>query len=57
MSPENCLATKPNILKDRKKYLHYALDECNKIINSLEKHKEILEESKKIAEKIDNTSP
>lgn len=55
MSPENCLISKPNKLKEKTLFLHSALNECKKIINSLEKQQEVLEESKKIAEKLDKT--
>jgi hypothetical protein len=52
MSPENCLIKTTNKLKEKTQYLHSALDECKKIINSLEKQQEVLVESKKITERL-----
>ena len=41
MSPENLVKNKPTKLKEKKDYLHSALDDCVKIIDSLEKQKKI----------------
>ena len=54
MSPDNCCI---EITKNQEKihYLRFALSECKKIINSLEKNKEILENGRKITENIHRT--
>lgn len=57
MSPENSVMKKPSSLKDKRKYLYSALDECVKIIDSLEKQQQVLKESKKITEKTNLTEP
>lgn len=57
MSPENSVMKKTSNLKDKRKYLYSALDECIKIIDSLEKQEKVLKESKKITEKANLTDP
>lgn len=57
MSPENSVMKTSSNLKDKRKYLYFALDECNKIIDSLEKQQQVLKESQKITEKTNLTEP
>ena len=54
MSPENLVKNKPTKLKEKKDYLYSALDDCVKIIDSLEKQKKIFVETQRITDKINN---